>query len=168
MYVSIVAPRKGHLLLLEAFDVLRTSGVPVELTIVGRQGWMVEDVAAAITTHPEFGRTLHWRRSATDADIAEVARRCHIGVVPAEDEGYGLFLDESLALGLACVARDIPVFRERAGYPNLTFFDGSAHALAEAVLEAQATPLQALAPGTIRTMTDFTDDLSGLVAAALA
>lgn len=167
LYVSTVAPRKGHLLLLDAFDAIRSQGVPVELTIVGRQGWMADDIADRITTHPEYGSSLHWRRSATDTDIVEIARNCHVGVVPAEDEGYGLFLDESLTLGLSCVARDIPVFRERAHYPNLFFCEGTPEAMAATILRAHATPQVPAAPAAIRSMGDFTRDLSDLVSSVL-
>lgn len=167
LYVSTVAPRKGHLLLLEVFDSVRSRGVPVELTIVGKQGWMAEDIAEVIVSHPEHGRSLTWHRSASDADIVSIARRCHIAVVPAEDEGYGLFLDEGLTLGLTCVARDIPVFRERT-YPNLHFAAGSAEAMTDAILRARRTPPRALAPGDIRTMDAFTTELAALVLAALS
>ncbi len=166
MYVSTVAPRKGHLLLLEAFDTLRSRGMDTRLTIVGKLGWMADELATAITSHPEFGSRLNWERNATDDDIVRTAHHCHVGVIPAEDEGYGLFLDESLTLGLTCVARDIPVFRERSQYPNLLFADGSAQGLADAILLAQAPP-RALAIGDIRTMTDFTNDLAAMVLSTL-
>jgi glycosyltransferase involved in cell wall biosynthesis len=83
-------------------------------------------------------------------------------VIPSDEEGFGMFLEEAITLGLKVVASDIPVFRERA-QSNLFFAPLSAAGLAEGILQAAAAPWQSLADRPVRTMRDFACDFSNLV-----
>lgn len=166
LYVSTIAPYKGHLALLEAFDAIRATGVAAELAFVGRAGWMSDDIVDAIRSHPEYGRSLTWTQGATDDDIVEIAGRCRVAVVPSLAEGYGLFVEEALSLGLAVVASDIPAFRERPN-PNLTFATPTAPPLAEAILRAAREPVVSLAPGQVRRMPEAGSDLAPIILTAL-
>ncbi len=166
LYVSTIAPYKGHLALLGAFDLLRAAGVKVELTIIGRNGWMSEEITDAIRHHPEYGRSLEWRQGATDNDVLEIARRCRVAVVPSQAEGFGLFLEEALSLGLAVVASDIPPFLERP-YPNVTFSDPASPALAEAILRARDEPIVPLAIDQVRPLSAAGRDLLPIILSAL-
>jgi glycosyltransferase involved in cell wall biosynthesis len=166
LYVSTIAPYKGHLELLGAFDTIRASGVAAELAFVGRAGWMSDDIVDAIRRHPEYGRSLTWTQSATDEDIADLALRSRVAVVPSLAEGYGLFVDEALSLGLTVVASDIPAFRERPN-PNLTFATPTATALAEAILRAVEEPVAPLAAGQVRHLSRAGSDLAPIILTAL-
>jgi glycosyltransferase involved in cell wall biosynthesis len=166
LYVSTIAPYKGHLALLGAFDLLRAAGVKVELTIIGRNGWMSEEITDAIRHHPEYGRSLEWRQGATDDDVLDVARRCRVAVVPSLAEGFGLFLEEALSLGLAVVASDIAPFLERP-YPNVTFSDPASPALAEAILRARDEPIVPLAIDQVRPLSAAGRDLLPIILSAL-
>ncbi len=166
LYVSTIAPYKGHLALLGAFDLIRDAGVDVDLTIVGRNGWMSDEIAEAIRRHPQYGRSLTWVQGATDNDVLEIARRCRVAVVPSQAEGFGLFLEEALSLGLAVVASDIPPFLERP-YPNLTFTDPASPALAEAILRARDEPIVPLAIDQVRPLSAAGRDLLPIILSAL-
>lgn len=164
LYVSTVEPRKGHDILLGAFDLLRASGHDVDLTLVGREGWHCGELTSAILSHEDFGGRLRWHHSADDLTVATIARDCSIGVFPSCDEGFGLFLEEGLAYGLKMVVSDIPVLRERT-QPNVHFADRTSAGLANAILAAHASPW---APtGRVRTMQDFGHDLADLVRSVL-
>jgi glycosyltransferase involved in cell wall biosynthesis len=167
MYVSTVEPRKGHDVLLGAFDLLRGRGFDVDLTLVGQEGWNLDEVVQAIRSHSDFGGRIRWFESADDLVVSALARDCSIGLFPSRDEGFGLFIEEGLSLGLKMVVSDIPVFRERA-QPNLRFVELTAEALAQGILDAHATPWHPLEPGQVRTMRDFASDLSELVVAVLS
>lgn len=161
MYVSTIDPRKGHAELIEAFDTLRRLDHDVDLTIIGRAGWKMNTFFESLVGHPDFGARLRWLDSASDSSLTTEARRCSIGVFPSADEGFGLFVEEGLALGLKMVVSDIPVFRERE-QPNLFFSDRDPSSLAEAILTAHRTPWQR--PTTpIRLMFDFVDDFVDLI-----
>lgn len=166
LYVSTIAPYKGHLTLLGAFDLIRDAGVDVDLTIVGRNGWMSDEIAEAIRRHPQYGRSLTWVQGATDNDVLEIARRCRVAVVPSQAEGFGLFLEEALSLGLAVVASDIPPFLERP-YPNVTFSDPASPALAEAILRVRDEPVVPLVEGQVRALTATAHDLVPIIVSAL-
>ena len=166
LYVSTIAPYKGHLTLLGAFDLIRDAGVDVDLTIVGRNGWMSDEIAEAIRRHPQYGRSLTWVQGATDNDVLEIARRCRVAVVPSQAEGFGLFLEEALSLGLAVVASDIPPFLERP-YPNVTFSDPASSALAEAILRVRDEPVVPLVEGQVRALTATAHDLVPIIVSAL-
>ena len=162
LYVSTIAPYKGHLALLSAFDQLRAAGIDVELTIVGRDGWMSDEIIETIRRHPEYGRSLVWLQGATDDDILDIARRCRVAIIPSQAEGFGLFLEEALSLGLFVVASDIPPFLERP-YPNLTFADPASPALAAAILRARDEPIAPLADGQVRSLSATAREVAAIV-----
>jgi glycosyltransferase involved in cell wall biosynthesis len=164
LYVSTVEPHKGHDLLLAAFDRLRSSGLDVDLTIVGRVGWLAEGISEAIRRHPDFGGRLRWYRNADDVTMTTLARASTVGVFPSQAEGFGLFLEEGLALGLKMVVSDIPVFRERPR-ENVFYADRTPEALADAIGRAHAAPW--VQPPPIRAMRDFGYDLAGVVRGTL-
>lgn len=162
LYVSTLEPRKGHDVLLAAFDLLRERGRDVDLTIVGRIGWEIDDLVAGLRAHPDLGGRLRWLPGADDLTVATVARGCTVGVFPAVDEGFGLFVEEGLSYGLKMVASDIAAFRERA-QPNLSFAARTPEAFADAIEAAHGTAWVPLGPGDVRTMHDFGNDLAALV-----
>ncbi len=162
LYVATVAPRKGHKRLLEAYDLLRSRGLQVHLTIVGRVGWEADELVALLRSHPEFGVSLQWVEDANDEQVRELLATTNVAVIPSEAEGFGLFLEEALSAGISVVASDIPVFRERPN-ANLFFAGDSAAELAQVInIAADHKPL-ALCEGQVRSMRDFSDDLSKLI-----
>jgi glycosyltransferase involved in cell wall biosynthesis len=168
LYVSTIEPRKGHDLLLDTFDVLLREGHDVLLTLVGRQGWDVArnwevgDLVRRIREHPEYGTRLHWHEKASDSDVAQLAATATHGVIPAIDEGFGLFLEEALGLGLTVVASDIPVFAERP-HPRLRLAPRTPEAFADAILDNRVTvePYDAATP--VRTFADAASDWAELL-----
>lgn len=162
MYVSTIAPRKGHDKLLDAFDILRARGCDVDLTLIGNIGWDCEDVVRRIRNHPDLNGRLKWLRNADDHAVMMTASRCNIGVIPAEGEGFGMFLEEALSLGLKVVGSDIPVLRERE-QANVYFANMNGESLADSMVIAAGTPWVPMARGQVRSMTDFSRDLADLI-----
>ena len=56
LMVGTVEPRKGHLQTIQAFQCLWKQGVDVNLVIVGKMGWSVNDVVRAIMDSPELNQ----------------------------------------------------------------------------------------------------------------
>lgn len=162
LYVSTIEPRKGHDTLLDSFDLLLERGFDVDLHLVGRYGWDREEVRARIEGHLEFGSRLHWHRSADDHSMRAVARKCNIGVFPSEDEGFGLFLEEGLSMGLNMVVADIEEFRERTG-PGVYLSGESAEDLSTTILTAHQDWNGSNQRSGVRNMQDFVLDLSTLI-----
>lgn len=119
LMVGTIEPRKGHALVLAVFEHLWRQGEDVDLIIVGKPGWMMDDLMSRFCCHPELGQHLHWLESANDDVLALAYRNCTCLIAASECEGYGLPLVEAARYGLPIIARDIDPFREIA--------DGSAY-----------------------------------------
>lgn len=157
LYVSTVEPRKGHDVLLDAFDILRSKDIDVQLTFVGMEGWMVTDLVQLIQNHVDFGTRLRWFRGAPDEMIVQLAAQSDIGVMPSRGEGFGLFIEEALSLGLQVVASAIPEFLERA-QPNLYFSNLDAIEIADTILKVHETQIPVRSQ--VRSMSQFTYEYS--------
>jgi len=146
--VGTIEPRKGQAQLLEAFEQLWKEGHEARLVLVGKEGWMVEDLVARLRTHPELGRRLFWLAGISDAFLEEVYASADCLVAASLTEGFGLPLIEAAQHGLPIIARDIPVFREVAG-PHAYYFSGGRPAdLARALLRWLALSERGSAPST--------------------
>lgn len=137
--VGTIEPRKGHELILNAFEDLWHKGRDYILLFVGKQGWLVERLVDRIRGHQEFGHRLIWLEAVSDEYLAELYRASSYLIAASLGEGFGLPLIEAAMHDTPVIARDIPVFRE-IGSDCTTFFpqDASAEVLAEVVDEAAA------------------------------
>lgn len=122
MVVSTIEPRKNHVYLIDTFDRLWEQGKNVKLLIIGRVGWMVEDLMKRINTHKEFGSRLVVFNDIGDAELAYCYRHAKALVFPSFTEGFGLPIIEALQNNLPVIASDIPVHREIAG-DNVMYVD---------------------------------------------
>ena len=121
LMVGTLEPRKGHLQVMGSFESLWQEGLNINLVFVGKQGWMVEDLAGQIRSHPELNRHLFWLEGISDEHLVRVYGSCTCLIAASYGEGFGLPLIEAAQHKLPIIARDIPVFREVAG-ENAFFF----------------------------------------------
>jgi glycosyltransferase involved in cell wall biosynthesis len=124
LMVGTVEPRKGHALVLSAFERFWSKNGDANLVIVGKQGWMVEALCERLRAHPEYKGRLIWLDSVSDAHLQRLYQSCDCLIAASEGEGFGLPLIEAAKYDLPILARDLPVFREVAG-EHATYFDGS-------------------------------------------
>lgn len=147
LMVGTVEPRKGHAQTLAAFEQLWTIGVDVNLVIVGRQGWMVENLVDRLRRHPEAGHRLFWIDDASDALLERIYGIGSCLIAASEGEGFGLPLVEAARHGLGVIARDLAVFREVAG-DGATYFSGlEPESIAQVVADWLASP-----PAPVKTL----------------
>ncbi len=122
LVVGTIEPRKNHRRILDAFDRLWREGSESSVLIVGRLGWLSDEVAERIRTHREFGRRLFWLPAASDTELDHAYRNAAALIFASCCEGFGLPLVEAMQYGLPVLASDIEVFREIGGeYPD--YFD---------------------------------------------
>ena len=121
LMVGTLEPRKGHQQVLAAFESLWKSETDVNLAIVGKIGWMVEDLVDKIKKHPENYRRLFWIADASDEYLNSIYKECACLIAASWGEGFGLPLIEAAQRGLPIISRDLPVFREVAGDSALYF-----------------------------------------------
>jgi len=115
LMVGTLEPRKGHADVLDLFDDLWQKGEDINLVLVGKRGWKIEELAERLENHPEFGQRLFWLAGISDEYLEEVYRASACLIAASYGEGFGLPLIEAAQNGLPVIARDIPVFREVAG-----------------------------------------------------
>lgn len=124
LMVGTIEPRKCHKQVLSGFEELWLRGVDVNLTVVGKNGWMMEDFVKSLPTHIEFGKHLFWLPGASDEYLEKIYACSACLIAASENEGFGLPLIEAGKHELPIIARDIPVFRE-VGREYAYYFQGS-------------------------------------------
>jgi glycosyltransferase involved in cell wall biosynthesis len=130
LMVSTIEPRKGHAQTLSACEILWEQGYDTNLVIVGKKGWMVDDLIERLGQHPENGKRLFWLENATDELLMKLYDSCTVLLAASEGEGFGLPLIEAAQHGLPIIARDLPVFHEVAGNHAYYFHGVTPEALA--------------------------------------
>jgi len=135
LMVGTIEPRKGHEQVLKAFEELWvTEELQVNLVIVGKRGWMVDELLERLLQHPEQGKRLFWLEAISDEYLERAYAASSCLIAASEGEGFGLPLIEAARHGLPIIARDLPVFREVAG-PHAYYFSGEAPAVAQAIMD---------------------------------
>ena len=148
LMVGTIEPRKGHSQALDAFDYLTSSGVDLNLVIVGRQGWYVDEIVARLEGHPHSGVNLFWMKHATDKFLQEAYKNASALIAASIDEGFGLPLIEAAQHELPVLCRDIPVFREIMGKHAQYFSGAGATDLGNAISEWMELKKQNMHPTT--------------------
>lgn len=154
--VGTIEPRKSHELVLDAFENLWSKDLDYLFVIVGKQGWMVENLVDRIRDHPEFDRRLIWLDGVSDEFLDELYRASDYLIAASRGEGFGLPLIEAAQRETPVIARDIPVFREVAG-DWATFFSthASERELADVIAEMAKRPAE-ISRKSIKLMPKFT------------
>lgn len=122
LMVSTVEPRKNHVYLLDAFELLWADGIDVRLCIIGKIGWKCEALVERIRRHPQHGKRLFMFNDVNDKSLEFAYSNARALVFPSHAEGFGLPLVEAMQRGLPVMASDIPVFRE-VGQDFMAYFD---------------------------------------------
>jgi glycosyltransferase involved in cell wall biosynthesis len=123
LMVSTIEPRKGHAQTLDAFEELWEEGHQINLVIVGKRGWLVDELVARLDAHQAKGRTLFWLEGISDEYLEKIYSAATCLIAASEGEGFGLPLIEAAQHHLPMIVRDLPVFREIAG-EHAFYFEG--------------------------------------------
>lgn len=130
LMVGTVEPRKGHHLAVEAFELLWEKGYEINLVIVGRAGWKIENLVKRIQMHKQLGEHLFWLDGISDEYLEKIYDNSTVLLALSKAEGFGLPLIEAAHHKLPIIARDISVFREVGK-------DGAFYVKADNALELQ-------------------------------
>ena len=112
--VGTFEPRKNHLAVLYAAEVLWREGLDFELLLLAGSAWGHE-IPAMISRLQAAGRPITARLSATDADVAAAYQAARFSVLTSLHEGYGLPVAESLAFGTPVITSNYGSTAEIAG-----------------------------------------------------
>nr|VFK10869.1 MAG: Glycosyltransferase involved in cell wall bisynthesis [Candidatus Kentron sp. LPFa]VFK27303.1 MAG: Glycosyltransferase involved in cell wall bisynthesis [Candidatus Kentron sp. LPFa] len=133
LMVGTLDPRKGHAQVLEAFGHLWKAGFDINLVIVGKQGWMVENLVKSLCAHTECNKRLFWLEAISDEYLDKVYAASTCLIAASYGEGFGLPLIEAAQHKLPIIVRDISVFREVGGEHAYYFSAQTSDHLAEAI-----------------------------------
>lgn len=133
LMVGTLEPRKGHALVLAAFEELWSKNERLNLVIIGKQGWMVEALVERLRSHPQRDNHLFWMDGVSDEALEAVYQVSTCLIAASKGEGFGLPLIEAAQHGMPIIASDLPVFREVAGEHAYYFKIDTPGALADSV-----------------------------------
>lgn len=105
-------PRKNHLGVLHAAEVLWQDGIDFTLTLVGGVAWHSEPYEAEVERLLEIGRPIQSIRALSDPLLWAAYRIAHCTVFPSFNEGFGLPVAESLAAGTPVITSDFGSMRD--------------------------------------------------------
>ncbi len=131
LMVGTLEPRKGYAQVLEAFEVLWGASKDINLIIVGKKGWLVDELTRKLITHPELGKHLYWVQDTGDEGLQQLYTQATCLIAASYGEGFGLPLIEAAQKGIPVIARDIPIFHEVAADSAYYFQGESASDLAK-------------------------------------
>ncbi|MFM2343731.1 MAG: hypothetical protein RLZZ210_339, partial [Pseudomonadota bacterium] len=123
LIVGTVEPRKGHIQTLEAFNLLWNNNIDVNLIIVGKKGWKMDNFVHTVENHSKYNINLFWLNGISDEFLEIVYTNTTCLISASEGEGFGLPLIEAAHKKIPIIARNIPVFKEVAG-EYAYYFDG--------------------------------------------
>lgn len=140
--LGTIEPRKDHLMLVSAFDVLAGTDPDVGCVIAGADGWGAEAVHAAIAASAHADRIV-CRGYVSDAERAALLRDAAVLAYPSKYEGFGFPPLEAMTVGTPVVTTRAGSLPEVCGDAALYVDTGDAAGLAEA-LAAALEPAEAL------------------------
>lgn len=113
--LSTIEPRKNHRLLLDIWaefhDTLPEDKIP-HLHIVGRRGWLNEDVFETLDTAAFMGKTAFEHGQVPDKQLGPLLKGARALLFPSFAEGFGYPLVEALQMQVPVICSDLPSFFE--------------------------------------------------------
>lgn len=120
--VGTIETRKNHQLLYQAYRLAAIENIELpKLVIVGREGWMSEQVIRAIQKDPLVNNKFILAGPVNDSELSWLYKNCLFTVFPAVYEGWGLPVAESLYYGKICAASNSSSIPEIGGDINVYY-----------------------------------------------
>ncbi|WP_420120211.1 glycosyltransferase family 4 protein [Nakamurella sp.] len=158
-------PRKNHLAVLHAAELLWREGEEFELVFIGGSGWGDEFPRRAAELR-QAGRSITVRRAVTDDELNAAYAAARFTVFPSLHEGFGLPVVESIAHGTPVITSDFGSTAESGAAGGTILIDPRDD---EALTSAMRTLLtddevlrqlrEQIAARPERTWKDYADDL---------
>jgi glycosyltransferase involved in cell wall biosynthesis len=130
LMVGTIEPRKGYQCILLAMNEIWAKGSDYSLVIIGRAGWLCDELTEFIELSNYYQKQLFWISEASDALLISAYEKASGLVAASYNEGFGLPIVEAARFGLPLFLRDIPVFREVAG-GSATYFSSDTFSISK-------------------------------------
>jgi glycosyltransferase involved in cell wall biosynthesis len=135
--VGTIEPRKDYPLLVSAFDAVASTHPDVALVIVGRDGWGVEQVRAAVGAAAARDRIVR-PGYLDDRGLDTVLRHASVLAYPSRYEGFGLPPLQAMAAGIPVVVTAAGAIPEVVGDGAIVVDPGDVDGLAASIARALA------------------------------
>ena len=115
--LGTIEARKNHLLLLTLWRELvkrHGAGTP-RLIVVGRRGWECEQVVDLLERCEAIHPYLIEKNAASDDEVVSLLAGARALLMPSYAEGFGMPVQEALAIGTPVISTPLPAIREFAG-----------------------------------------------------
>lgn len=112
LFVGTLQPRKNIVRLVEAFSRLKDRNL--ELVIVGKKGWMYEDILQAPNKYNVESK-VKFLEFVTDEDLAIFYKNALCFVLPSLYEGFGLPVVEAMQYGCPVITSNVSSLPEAGG-----------------------------------------------------
>lgn len=99
-------PRKNHLTVLHAAELLWREGLRFSLSFVGGNSWGSESFSRRLTELQRAGRPVDTESRLSDGQLWAAYRLARCTVFPSLNEGFGLPVAESLAVGTPAITSE--------------------------------------------------------------
>lgn len=102
LVVGTLEPRKNIAAVLDAFEMVRQQGVPLNLNIVGKVGWKSDSIRQKLAHHP-FAHAISHVSYAPSEHLGSYYQQAFCLVFPSRYEGFGLPVLEAMSMGCPVV-----------------------------------------------------------------
>lgn len=114
--VGTIETRKNHTLLYYVYKLAKARNITLPpLVIVGRRGWLTENIYDLMTNDPETKDLFVFLHDASDEELSWIYEHSMFSVYPSHYEGWGLPVAESIAHGIPCISSNTSSMTEIAG-----------------------------------------------------
>ncbi len=114
LYVGLLEPRKNLPMLIRAYKRLIDGGENFKLVLVGRYGWMHEELLRQIN-NLDLEEMVHFTGYVSQEDLPLVYNLSSLFVYPTLYEGFGLPALEAMACGVPVITTDVSSLPEIVG-----------------------------------------------------
>jgi len=115
--LGTIEPRKNHLLLLALWRHLakQLGKQTPQLVVVGRRGWECEQVVDMLERCEAIHPHLLEVNDASDEQVVSLLKGARALLMPSYAEGFGMPVQEALAVGTPVISSPLPAIKEFAG-----------------------------------------------------
>lgn len=107
-------PRKNHVAILHAAELLWRRGLRFSLTFIGGRAWQADTFSQRLQMLQQAGRLVDVAAGTTDEELSAAYALARFTVFPSLNEGFGLPVAESLAAGTPVITSNFGSMREIA------------------------------------------------------
>jgi len=120
LYVSTLQPRKDVPTLIEAFSQLRASHPQYKLVIVGRKGWMYDEIFTRVQEQ-NLDKSVVFTGYLPDDEVVALYQNAFCFVLPSLYEGFGITILEAMSHGCPVITTYASSLPEVGGEACLYF-----------------------------------------------